>query len=244
MEWLPLPVRREFSGLLDLFLPPACPLCGGAGSLTPFCPACQGALDPLVHPHCPRCALPYATEGGRDHLCEGCLRSEPPFSWVCAAGLYRETLQRAVQHFKYHDAIGLDRPLGTLLAHALREARPDFLPDLIVPVPLHPSRLRSRGYNQSLLLARVLGRQFEIPVSHRLLRRQRATLPQMGLSAADRRRNLRGAFRVTREIDGLRLLLVDDVLTTGATARECAAVLRAAGAEEVGVTVVARASRN
>jgi len=105
-------------------------------------------------------------------------------------------------------------------------------------------RLRERTYNQSLLLARVLGRHWQLPVASRLLLRSRPTLPQQGLPAEERRRNLRGAFALRRELEGERVLLLDDVLTTGATARECARVLLAGGAGEVAVAVLGRARRN
>jgi ComF family protein len=111
----------------------------------------------------------------------------------------------------------------------------------VIPVPLHRARLRSRGYNQALQLARQIGRQLDVPVAADLLRRTRATAPQQGLTAAARHGNLRGAFAVHRPLGGQRVLLVDDVMTTGTTARECAAALRAAGAASVDVAVLGRA---
>jgi len=233
----------EFCGLLDLLLPPACPACGGERGYTPsqlFCTACLAGIHHLTSPCCPRCALPYPAEGGTDHLCESCLRQPPPYSWVTALGLHEEALRRAVHRFKYQGRVGLDRPLGQLLAAALETGR-NWRPDLLVPVPLHRNRLRERTYNQSLLLARVLGRRWQLPVASRLLLRSRPTLPQQGLPAEVRRRNLQGAFVLHRELHGERVLLVDDVLTTGATAGECSRVLLAGGADEVAVAVLARA---
>jgi ComF family protein len=237
----------ELAGLLDLLLPPACFLCGAAlpaASVPSFCPACLAALPPLVSPRCPRCALPYPTEEGTDHLCEGCLRDEPAFSWVAAAGVYEGSLRQAVHRFKYQGTVGLDRPLGRMLAEALARQAPGWRPDLIAPVPLHRRRLGERTYNQSLLLARALGRQWRVPVAARLLRRTRPTPSQQGLTAAERRQNLKGAFVTERPLAGERVLLVDDVLTTGATVRECSRVLRAGGAGEVAVAVLARARRH
>ncbi|GAB6084074.1 ComF family protein [Desulfuromonas carbonis] len=227
--------------LLDLLLPPACPLCFDLlppGPATVFCPACRAEIPPLSTPCCSRCALPFVTAGGQNHLCAECLgEQDPPFSRVQAAGLYDGLLRRAVQRFKYSDAIGLDHPLGALLA-----ARLDPGPaQLLVPVPLHPSRLRQRCYNQSLLLARCLGRQFGLPVAAGLLRRTRATPSQQGLPAVVRRRNLKGAFALGEAPGPCHILLVDDVMTTGSTARECARTLRAGGALRVEVAVVARA---
>jgi ComF family protein len=192
---------------------------------------------------CPRCALPYPLPAGSDHLCEACLRQPPPFQWVRCLGLYEDGLAEAVQRFKYQGAIGLDRPLARLLADVLSLDRDTFRPHLLVAVPLHRRRLQARGYNQSLLLARELGRRWQVPAPARLLRRIRFTPSQQGLDAAARRRNLKGAFALSRELDGERVLLIDDVLTTGATARECARTLLDGGAGQVAVAVLARAPR-
>ncbi len=227
--------------LLDLLLPPACPLCSSLlppGPATVFCPSCHREIPPLPTPCCSRCALPFATAGGQNHLCAGCLAEKTPaFSRVQAAGLYDGLLRRAVQRFKYSGAIGLDHPLGALLA-----SRIDPGPaQLLVPVPLHPSRLRQRSYNQSLLLARCLGRQVGLPVAADLLHRIRATPSQQGLPAAVRRRNLQGAFALCEAPGPRNILLIDDVMTTGSTARECTRTLLAGGALRVDVAVVARA---
>jgi len=241
-QWL----RDEFCGLLHLLLPPACPLCGtelAAASPAGFCPGCVAGIRPLTSPCCPRCALPYGTEDGSDHLCESCLRSEPPFQRVAALGLYEETLRRAVQRFKYEGTIILDRPLGGLLAEVVERDR-TIRADLLIPVPLHRSRLQERTYNQALLLARVLGRRWRLPVPPRLLVRIRPTPPQQGLKAEVRRQNLQGAFALQRRLNGERVLLIDDVMTTGATVRECSRVLLAGGAGEVSVAVLARARRH
>lgn len=241
-QWL----FAECRGLLDLLFPPACPLCDAdliPAAAATFCPDCVAGIRPLTSPCCPRCALPYLTEDGCDHLCEACLRDPPPFLRVAAIGLYEQNLRLAVQRFKYEGAIVLDRTLGRLLADAV-EQHHDFCPDLLIPVPLHHTRLRERTYNQSLLLARVLGRRWQLPVPARLLVRNRPTPPQQGLKADVRRQNLRGAFSLHRQLNGERVLLIDDVLTTGATARECSRVLLDGGAVEVRVAVLARASRH
>jgi ComF family protein len=241
-QWL----HDEFRGLLGLLFPPACPLCGSdlaADSPVSFCTDCLTGIHPLTSPCCPRCALPYATEDGSDHLCESCLRADPPFSRVDAIGIYEENLRTAVQRFKYEGAIVLDRSLGGLLA-AVLERTGASRPDLLIPVPLHPSRLRERTYNQALLLARVLGRRWRLQVPARLLVRNRPTPPQQGLKAEVRRQNLKGAFTLNRKLNGERVLLIDDVVTTGATVRECSRVLLEGGAGEVVVAVLARARRH
>jgi ComF family protein len=237
-------LRRELTGFFELFFPPACSLCGvllEKNGNPFFCSACLAGMKPVLSPRCPRCLLPYPGADGHDHLCQDCLLGPPPFSSVTSVALYEDSLRQAVQRFKYRGAFSLDRPLGRLLAAALETGPADGHPDLLVPVPLHASRLRRRGYNQSLLLARVLARRWRVPVPARLLVRTRSTVPQQGLKAAERRRNLKGAFRVRKPLDGETVLLVDDVMTTGATARECSRVLLEAGAARVEVAVLGRA---
>lgn len=237
-------LRRELLGLIDLCLPAVCPLCRGPLAATEsFCAACLEGFSPLRSPRCPRCHLPFAAIDGSDHLCLSCLQNPPPFAWARAAGRYDDTLRRAVQRFKYQGDFNLDKPLAGLLYDTHQQALHDYRPDLLVAVPLHPTRLRRRGYNQALLLARDLGRRMRVPAPSRLLLRTRPTPPQIGLKALDRRRNLRGAFTVSESLDKERILLIDDVMTTGATARECSRTLLDAGAGEVAVAVVARAAR-
>ncbi len=237
-------LRRELLGLLELCLPAVCPLCHEPLAATePFCAACLASLAPLTSPCCPRCNLPFVGVDGSDHLCLSCLHTPPPFAWARAAGRYDDVLSLAVQRFKYQGDFNLDKPLARLLHDALRQTLHDFRPDLLVAVPLHPTRLRHRSYNQALLLARSLGRRMQVPAPARLLLRTRPTPPQIGLKALERRRNLRGAFAVCGDLAGERILLIDDVMTTGATARECSRTLLEAGAGEVAVAVLARAAR-
>lgn len=229
---------------LDLLLPPACLLCGER--LPPgfpaveFCPACRSGMPQPPPARCPVCALAHTTPTPSLHHCESCLRQPPPFARVHAVGPYAGTLRAAVQAFKYRGQLPLERPLGALLAETVR-AGGGRRPDLVVPVPLHRSRLRERGYNQSLQLGRLVAAQLAVPVDPLLLRRVKATAPQQGLDATGRNCNLRGAFTVTARLPGRHVLLVDDVMTTGTTARECAGVLRLAGAAAVEVAVLGRA---
>ena len=234
---------RSLLELTDLFLPPSCLACGALTGVTPvpgLCPCCLGDLQPISSPACPRCRLPYPAEDGSDHLCEPCIKDPPAFAGVIAAGIHDGLLRRAVHRFKYGGACELDRPLGQLLAQV---GQPSSACDLIVPVPLHPTRLRERGFNQSLLLARELGRRYRLPVASRVLYRQRPTPPQRGLRAQERRRNLKNSFALRENLGGRHVILVDDVLTTGATVRECSRVLVAGGADSVTVMVLARAPR-
>lgn len=237
-------LRRELLGLIELCLPAVCPLCREPLTATePFCAVCLEAFSPILSPCCPRCNLPFAAVDGSDHLCLSCLQNPPPFAWARAIGRYDDPLRLAIQRFKYQGDFNLDKPLARLLYDALQQALHDFRPDLLVAVPLHPSRLRQRSYNQALLLARVLGRRMQVPAPARLLLRSLPTPSQLGLKAIERRRNLRGAFTVRGTLDGERILLIDDVMTTGATARECSRTLLDAGASTVAVAVLARAAR-
>jgi ComF family protein len=239
-------VKSQLVDLFNLLLPPACPLCRTELTQptgTGLCRSCLEQLPALPWPRCSRCAIPFATESGSDHLCESCLRQPPFFSQVETVGSYEGLLREAVHRFKYHGSVQLDRPLGTLLAQRMEQSESPICPDLIIPVPLHLNRLRQRGYNQSLLLARQLGRRWQVPVAGRLLVRTRATPPQQGLTATIRRQNLSGAFSLQKPLQGESILLVDDVMTTGATARECARILQSGGAAEIAVAIIGRALR-
>jgi len=240
-------LKSELSGLFNLLLPAACPLCRAeltASSAVGLCPDCLTRLPLLPGAHCPRCALPYVSAEGSAHLCEACLRQPPAFDRVVALGIYDGLLRDGVHRFKFNGAIHLDRPFGALLSNRLEQELPDYRPDLILPVPLHVQRLRQRGYNQSLLLARRLGTRWKIPVAPRRLLRARPTTPQQGLPLTVRQHNLRTAFALTAPLDGEAILLVDDVMTTGATVRECAETLKSGGAGEIVVAVLGRAPRH
>lgn len=235
-------LHRELIGLADLCFPPVCPLCRQALYASSFfCSSCLETISPVASPRCLRCDLPFAAVDGGDHLCQSCLQDPPAFLWAKSVGLYEGSLRRAVQKFKYEGDFNLDRPLAALMKEAMQGTSADFSPDLLLPVPLYITRLRERSYNQALLLARALGRSWQVPVEPRLLLRVRPTPPQIGLKAAQRRRNLRDAFCLSRPLQGERVLLIDDVMTTGATARECARTLLDGGAGEVAVAILARA---
>ena len=173
------------------------------------------------------------------HRCGDCRERTPRFDQAVAAGRYEGVMANAIQLFKYQGKTNLAGPLAGLLVQPLNR-----LPavDGLVPVPLDSSRLRERLYNQSLLLCDVLHRKTAIEVIPDGLERIRATVPQTGLSLKERRRNVRRAFSVKRaaRIKGRRIMLIDDVLTTGATVNECARMLKKAGAKRVTVLTVAR----
>lgn len=232
--------------LLDTFFPPLCHVCrsfvDGAGDIH-LCAGCREKIRGIGYPCCPICGLPFAATDGIDHLCGPCLTARPAFDSARAAVRFDGPVQELIHRFKYGRKVHLSRPLGLLAAETLSGFIRACGGDCIVPVPLHRKRLRERGFNQAQLLGRVLAKQWRIPLSVDNLRRVRWTDPQTGLSADDRRRNVRGAFQVAdpSRFRGRRLILVDDVYTTGSTATECARTLKDAGAGEVRVVTVARA---
>jgi len=217
-------------------LPSRCLLCGapGDGDLG-LCAACAAEL-PRNRNCCARCALPLPSPAP---LCGQCLRRPPPWDAAWAPFRYAWPLDRLESRYKFGAAL----PAGRALAALWQDTPPPAdLPGLVLPVPLHRERLRRRGYNQALELARPLARQLGLPLRHDVLRRQRGTAAQTELDAAARRRNVRGAFAVA---EGIALpphvAVLDDVMTTGATLAECARVLRRAGVRRVDVWALARA---
>ncbi|WP_049620686.1 ComF family protein [Frateuria defendens] len=229
-------LRRSLSRLHAWLLPWRCLLCGAAGAEgLDLCAACAAEL-PRNASCCARCALPLPTPAV---LCGRCQRHAPPWAAAWAPFRYAWPLDRLERRYKF----GGDLASGRTLAALWREApRPIDLPQLILPVPLHARRLRERGYNQALELARPLAQAFGVPAQADALRRVRITAAQTELDALARRRNVRGAFALR---EGLALpahvALLDDVLTTGATLAECARVLRRAGVARVDVWALARA---
>jgi len=230
--------------LLDLLFPPLCHACRSfipqAGELL-ICPGCLDKVSFVLSPLCTVCGAPFATERGADHTCGACLAH--PSAYSCrSAAMLAGPVQELIHRFKYGGRVHLAQPLGVLTAAALMDFGREAAPELIVPVPLHRKRLRQRGYNQSQLLGKVLEKQWGAPLEIGNLRRIRWTEPQTGLDAGDRVSNVRGAFAVkdAGRLQGKRVLLVDDVLTTGSTMRECAEALREAGVAAVCAVTVAR----
>jgi ComF family protein len=214
--------------LASLFFGGTCFLCrGGAEEL--LCSACEADLPRLDVPACPRCAL--ASPGGL--VCGRCLREAPAYDATRAALAYEFPADTLIQALKFRGELALAPLLAGFLAGALEGERVDY----IVPVPLSRERLRRRGYNQAMEIARHLGRQ---GVEPSLCERTRDAPPQMELPYDERQRNVRGAFRCTRELIGASVAVVDDVMTTGATLDELARTLKRAGAVRVVNWIVAR----
>lgn len=227
----------------SLLYPPTCLLCGAPGADgIDLCPACLHAL-PWNRSACRSCGAPLPRpDGAGTHVCGQCLIQPPPFDATLTPFLYRPPLDWLIQGFKFNQRLPPGRLLGALLARHLAE-HVTALPQLIVPVPLHPARLRERGYNQALELARPLARYLDAPLAGGLVQRVRATATQSLLSGAERRRNVRGAFALASPLPARHVAIVDDVIATGSTVGELARVLRRAGAERIEVWAVARAGR-
>ncbi len=208
-----------------------------------FCRRCWNRIVPTTGPACSRCDLPFASPAATsrtpDHQCQTCLERPPAYERAWTLYPYLPPLQDAICSFKYRGKVALAKPLAALMAGALPAG---LDADLIVPVPLHPARLRAREFNQSLLLADHLGRLLSRPVSATRLIRILATDPQTTLTRPERLRNLRQAFGVRQPeaLAGRRILLVDDVFTTGATLNECAKTLLKSGAASVCALTLAR----
>jgi len=232
-------VYQKLARLSELLYPPLCLLCGArSGRQLDLCLPCQQDL-PWNTSACSRCALPLPTTAA-GQICGACQRQPPPFDHATAAFVYEFPLDRLIVGLKFQRRLHHARMLGELLAQAIQMRAPT-LPEALVPVPLHPQRLQGRGYNQALEIARPLGRALGIPVVNDLCRRTRATAEQSQLSAAERRRNLRGAFSVHGPCPS-HVAIVDDVHTTGSTLAEIALMLRQAGAQHVEAWSCARAS--
>ena len=219
-------------------LPSLCAVCRswGRGRLCRACIERFGAEQP----RCRRCSLEVPAGVT---TCGACLLDPPPFESTLAVATYGFPWDRLITAFKYHGALDLAPSLAEQIA-AVARRHPELAPSLLIPVPLHPARLRERGYNQAWELARRLGRRLHCKADPTLLLRIRDTPRQLALAAAERPANVRGAFAIEpRRRAALRdvaVALVDDVMTTGATATEIATVLLAAGAARVDVWVVAR----
>ena len=222
---------------LDMLFPPRCAGCRRAGYS--LCPSCIARIQPLPSPLCQHCSTPLSPNGA----CKTCYYHRLNLSGLRAVSAYQEPLRSSIHALKYDGNTRLAEPLGHLLAQAY--VYYGMQADIIVPVPLHSERQRQRGYNHASLLAGVCSRQLGIPLQDGLLLRQRATQAQVDLHPRDRRQNVAGAFVfappfATDTLFKRRILIVDDVCTTGSTLEACAAPLFAAGATAVWGLVLAR----
>lgn len=231
-------VYNWIDSLLSLAYPRLCALCGtNTGISIDLCPGCLAELPCNGH-CCQNCALPLPPESDT-RFCSNCRERPPPFDSCIAPMLYRPPLDHLISGLKFQRRLRFGQLLGDLLADSVLHSTAQR-PDLIVPIPLHPARLRQRGYNQSVEIARPLSRRLGIPLATRLVRRQQATAPQASLEQKARQKNISGAFCCNARIGCPQVALVDDVVTTGATAAELARVLKRSGVARVQVWAVAR----
>lgn len=221
---------------LDLIFPSVCPVCGNdsdSHAHNPVCAACWKGINPHSGPECLICGLPVSSDVAL--RCGSCLEKPPYFSRIIYYGIYDGTLRKAIHLLKFKGIKRLARPMAGLLS-----GLPIPAADGIVPVPLHSARLRDREFNQTALIGRHLSRFTGMPLLLDVLKKKRETPPQTDVTGKERLKNVKDSFTVTKDVTGLRIVIVDDVITTGATVDECARVLIKAGAESVFVVALAR----
>ena len=218
-------VNQWIRSKLKRLVPSFCALCDQTLSADlPLCPRCLAGLPAIEHA-CPQCGNPLPTNIPPGLHCGACLETPPYFDRVHAPFHYQPPLSNLITAYKFNQQLLHARLFAHLISQTIRRAH-GVLPEVILPVPLHPTRQRQRGYNQALEIARLLGKQLHIRVDSQSIQRIRATQPQSDLDAQDRNRNVRGAFVVQAALASQHIALVDDVLTTGSTVNEIARLLK------------------
>lgn len=236
-------LRAPFRLIFDAALPPLCPSCREPiGATTGLCPGCWSKLSPIERPFCERLGIPFVYDPGPGILSMQAIADPPAYQRARAAVRYDDVARSLVHAFKYGDRLDLAPTIGRWMARAGHELLAEA--DMIVPVPLHWRRVWARRFNQSAALAKVVGGISGVPVHPAVLKRTKATPQQVGLSRSQRALNVQGVFKAPPDgraaVARRRILLMDDVLTSGATADACARVLLRAGARSVDVLVFAR----
>ncbi|MCP5268269.1 MAG: ComF family protein [Zoogloeaceae bacterium] len=229
------------NALINAVLPQDCLLCASPSGSELLCADCLADLPQLPVTCCPRCALPSPL----GEICGRCQRHPPAFDALIAAFPYAFPIDRMIQRFKYGQQLALAGWFGRQLAACCNRYIQSPTPaqqmfDLIIPMPLHKNRLAERGFNQAMEISRQLSHDLAVPIANHICTRTRDTAPQEGLSLKERRRNLKAAFACNTDLRGKHVLLVDDVVTTGASIGECARTLRLHGAAHITVATVAR----
>ena len=237
-----MPLRAMFGSIVDYALPPRCPICGVTVEAdNHFCLSCWRQLDFLAKPWCAACGLPLAFDHPDDSLCGKCLTDPPVHDGVRAVVRYDDKSSLIAMRLKYGTRLGLAKLIAEHLQKFVAECSGSAI---IVPVPLHPSRLWRRGFNQSVLIGRELARVAGIQMNYKVISRSKVTPPLRGMSGMRRRKTVDKAFALRADahasLAGKSVLLVDDVYTSGSTSNACARLLKKAGAEEVFVFCWAR----
>lgn len=233
-------------GIADTVFPPICVACGDVlnnDMESFFCSGCFSKIGFSKSPICSCCGLPFINYKGENHLCSDCISREQYFSAARSVGRYETPLRDAIHLFKYKGKIAVGKALGRLMAGFEYDSFNMRDYSLIMPVPLHQKRLRERGFNQSVVLASEVAVRHHINLDFMTLKRMVYTEPQVNLGRKERDSNVNGAFSITSSegVNGERIILIDDVYTTGSTVRECARVLLENGAADVAVLTLARA---
>ena len=239
--------------LLSILFPSRCILCRQTVSESAvndpvvnkhveICSDCCKSL-PFNKPCCMSCALPLAEDINDEVLCGSCIKKSPTFDYCYSLFRYEDKIINLVHQLKFGEKISYARTIGEMLFTRLQAEiqLTKEKPECLLPVPLHKARLRQRGFNQSIEIARIVAKKLEIPIEYDVVKRQRSTVTQTGLNAKQRQKNIKGAFRVVGEINYKHVLIVDDVVTTGSTVNELARVLKKNKVERVGVLSIARA---
>lgn len=239
-------VLASLCNLLDRFYPPCCLLCGCSdseitGKHLDLCLYCYQSL-PFNKVFCSVCALPLSEPSSKATTCGRCLKKTPEFDYSLSVLRYEQPVLWLVQQLKFNQRLVHSRPLGEMMRDKamIHISTLGLAPQCILPVPLSRKRLRERGFNQSIELAKPLAKVMCIPLLCNAVKRTRHTSPQTGLDAKQRRKNIKGAFQLVKAIPFDHVLIVDDVVTTGTTVNELARVLKKAGVKTVGVLSVAR----
>ncbi len=230
------------NNILNILFPETCPSCEDSShnhSIAPFCSDCWQSMVPYKGPKCQRCGKPLVSDVSI--ICGECINDEPAFISAASFGLYNGPLKKAINLLKYHGVKRLSKPLSDILS---RINLPEV--DVVIPVPLHHKRLREREYNQSALIAYRIAKKYDYDLIQNCLIKTKDTSPQVGLSSKDRRKNIKNSFEVRyqRIITGKKILLIDDVITTGATIRECSRVLNKAGASFIYAVTLAHGMKD
>ena len=226
--------------LISTVYPPRCVLCGSPGfNDMDICEICNHEL-PWIKSACIQCAIPLARHSGDHLMCGECLKKPPLFDRSVSLFSYEKETVTLIHQLKFHEKLAYSRLLGVLLADAIDKSVAE-LPDCILPVPLYKKRLKQRGFNQSVELARPVANKFNIPIDVHSVKRVRDTQSQTGLDKKQRKKNMRAAFEVVEPVSAQHVAVVDDVVTTTSTANELARILKRAGIRRVDVWSIARA---